>query len=66
MLYQTVAEHWPAFLERAEEHGGLPRFTPSGVPRRGLPRVVTQRVVVKEFEEYLGCGQLERGKTVTY
>ena len=29
MLYQTVAEHWPAFLERAEEHGGLPRFTPS-------------------------------------
>ncbi|MBE7481570.1 MAG: transposase zinc-binding domain-containing protein [Polyangiaceae bacterium] len=26
MLYQTVAEHWPAFLERAEEHGGLPRF----------------------------------------
>lgn len=26
MLYQTVAEHWPAFLEQAEEHGGLPRF----------------------------------------
>ncbi|GMV13973.1 MAG: hypothetical protein AMXMBFR56_21970 [Polyangiaceae bacterium] len=26
VLYQTVAEHWPAFLERAEEHGGLPRF----------------------------------------
>lgn len=26
MLYQTVAEHWPAFVERAEEHGGLPRF----------------------------------------
>ncbi len=26
MLYQTVEAHWPAFLERAEEHGGLPRF----------------------------------------
>jgi hypothetical protein len=26
VLYQTVAEHWPAFLERAEQHGGLPRF----------------------------------------
>jgi Transposase zinc-binding domain len=26
VLYQTVAEHWPAFLERAEGHGGLPRF----------------------------------------
>ncbi len=26
MLYQAVAEHWPAFLEQAEEHGGLPRF----------------------------------------
>ncbi len=26
MLYQTVQKHWPAFLERAEEHGGLPRF----------------------------------------
>ena len=25
------------------------------------PSGVTQRVVVKEFEEYLGCGQLERG-----
>jgi len=26
VLYQVVAEHWPAFLERAEEMGGLPRF----------------------------------------
>jgi hypothetical protein len=26
VLYQTVAEHWPAFRERAEEAGGLPRF----------------------------------------
>ncbi|MBK9000395.1 MAG: hypothetical protein IPM35_32140 [Myxococcales bacterium] len=26
MLNQAVAEHWPAFLERAEAHGGLPRF----------------------------------------
>ncbi len=26
VLYRTVAEHWPAFLERAEEQGGLPRF----------------------------------------
>src|SRR5262249_54619982 len=26
LLYQTVAQHWPAFRERAEEAGGLPRF----------------------------------------
>jgi hypothetical protein len=26
VLYQTVAENWPAFRERAEEAGGLPRF----------------------------------------
>jgi hypothetical protein len=26
VLYQAVAQHWPAFLERAGEHGGLPRF----------------------------------------
>ncbi len=26
MLYETVAEHWPAFRERAEQAGGLPRF----------------------------------------
>ena len=26
VLYQTVAEHWPAFVERADEAGGLPRF----------------------------------------
>jgi hypothetical protein len=25
-LYQCVAEHWPEFRERMEEHGGLPRF----------------------------------------
>lgn len=25
-LYQTLAAHWPEFLERAEELGGLPRF----------------------------------------
>jgi hypothetical protein len=25
-FYQTVAEHWPAFRERAEEAGGLPKF----------------------------------------
>jgi len=24
--YRTVAEHWQAFLERAEEHDGAPRF----------------------------------------
>ena len=47
-LYQTVAEHWPAFLEQAEDKGGLPRF------------------VVREFEQYLRCGILEQGKTVTY
>jgi len=26
VLYQVVAEHWPAFRERAEEAGGLPKF----------------------------------------
>jgi hypothetical protein len=26
VLYQTIAEHWPAFSERLEEHGGLPRL----------------------------------------
>ena len=26
VLYRTVAAHWPAFLERAEARGGLPRF----------------------------------------
>src|SRR6266851_2872032 len=26
VLYQTMAEHWPGFRERAEEAGGLPRF----------------------------------------
>jgi hypothetical protein len=26
VLYQTIAEHWPRFVEKMEEHGGLPRF----------------------------------------
>ncbi len=26
LLYRLVQEHWPTFLERAEEQGGLPRF----------------------------------------
>ena len=26
VLYQCVAAHWPGFLERAEEAGGLPKF----------------------------------------
>jgi hypothetical protein len=26
VLHQTVAEHWPAFRERIEESGGLPKF----------------------------------------
>ena len=26
VLWQTIAEHWPAFRERADETGGLPRF----------------------------------------
>ena len=26
LLYQLIEEHWPHFLERAEEHGGLPGF----------------------------------------
>ena len=43
MLHRVVRAHWPAFLERAEEAGGLPKF------------------VVREFEQYLACGLLERG-----
>ena len=42
-LYQTIAEHWPAFRGRAEEAGGLPKF------------------IVREVEDYLCCGILERG-----
>jgi hypothetical protein len=26
LLYQLVEEHWPVFLEKADESGGLPRF----------------------------------------
>jgi hypothetical protein len=26
VLHRTLAAHWPEFVERAEEHGGLPRF----------------------------------------
>jgi hypothetical protein len=26
VLYQTIAAHWPAFRERMEENGGLPKF----------------------------------------
>jgi hypothetical protein len=26
VLYQVVRDHWPRFLERAQEEGGLPRF----------------------------------------
>jgi hypothetical protein len=26
LLYQTIVEHWPAFSEHLEQHGGLPRF----------------------------------------
>jgi hypothetical protein len=25
-LYRVVEQHWPAFVERIEEAGGLPRF----------------------------------------
>jgi hypothetical protein len=25
-LYQCIAEHWPSFVERMEEAGGLPKF----------------------------------------
>ena len=25
-MYQTIEAHWPAFIERIEEHGGLPKF----------------------------------------
>ena len=43
VLHRVLRARWPAFLERAEEAGGLPKF------------------VVREFEEYLTCGLLERG-----
>ena len=43
LLYQVVRDHWPEFLRRSEERGGLPRF------------------VVREVEEYLACGIIERG-----
>jgi hypothetical protein len=26
LLYQLIEEHWPTFLERAEQSGGLPDF----------------------------------------
>jgi hypothetical protein len=26
VLYQCVEQHWDAFVERAEQAGGLPRF----------------------------------------
>jgi hypothetical protein len=29
VLYQTIAAHWPAFRERMEENGGLPKFVVS-------------------------------------
>jgi len=28
-LYQLIEEHWPTFLERAEQAGGLPDFRAS-------------------------------------
>jgi hypothetical protein len=31
VLYQTVAEHWPAFRERAQDAGGLPKFVTAEV-----------------------------------
>jgi hypothetical protein len=29
VLYQTIAAHWPAFRERLEQSGGLPKFVVS-------------------------------------
>ena len=26
LLYQLIEEHWPTFLERADQSGGLPDF----------------------------------------
>jgi len=44
VLHRVVRAHWPAFLERAEEAGGLPKFVvrefeqylECGLPERGL------------------------------
>ncbi len=44
LLYRLVEEHWPAFLERAEEAGGLPDFVVDefdaylrcGLPEHGI------------------------------
>ena len=57
MLYQTVAEHWPAFLERAEEHGGLPRsvvkefeeYLRCGRPERGCLHLVCRKCGYSEL-----------------
>jgi len=43
VLYRVVSAYWPAFRERVEELGSLPKF------------------VVREVDEYLGCGLLEVG-----
>jgi len=47
-LYKVVAEHWPAFRDRADEQGGLPRFVEKefeeylscGILERGLARLI--------------------------
>ena len=47
-LYRVVAEHWPAFRDRADEQGGLPRFVEKefeeylscGILERGLARLL--------------------------
>jgi hypothetical protein len=51
LLYQLVREHWPRFLERAEEQGGLPRFVVRefeeylrcGLPEHGLVQLACRR-----------------------
>jgi len=51
VLYQVVQAHWPDFLERAEEQGGLPRFVVRefeeylrcGILEHGLVRLACRR-----------------------
>jgi hypothetical protein len=34
VLHQTLSRYWPAFVGRAEEHGGLPEFVTREVRAR--------------------------------
>ena len=66
VLHPTLSEHWPVFVERAEQEGGLPRFVHKeieeylrcGILRHGLMRVVCSRC---GFERLVGFSCKRRG-----